>query len=450
MKHATVVQADGSAVIVGPDLKPLGNADIDRRVLHVLPKLFVAKHLARKIKVTDIDLQITATAGVEIAPAGEIVIRQPYPNTRYFVAGSEQSRNGWVINLPDGVTEFDIVMSWSFAHPWRWWIYQEDELEVQHLIHVKLLAGEFRTYTMDSNCWPRGPGWQDERELTGKAGRTAITLMGHPTDEDPREKTHREIVKITDLVFTTPETGADEFYAGHYMEENLTIPPIAYEQAWSINAHSEEQLHEVKQANQFSKFQEQHRSNGSIELPASVFLDAIQLAESVPFDRDSDFFKPGIMRRGIFESHPALELLNKWFEENRVDGKAMKCGHALPWARVRDDGQYWCGYHEIPNERIQNFATWAPATAVLGESTIVTFCASHEHSVYSDAMGLENFLADGQPLNQVGIPQEQFESGEYDEAWYSLSALASFPHRFPAAYAEIQALASEQNSIEKG
>jgi len=442
MRHATLVKPDGSAVTVGPDLKPLGDTDIDRRVLHVLPKLFVPAHLARKIKVTDIDLQITATAGVEIAPAGEIVIRQPYPNTRYFVAGSEQSRNGWVINLPEGVSEFDIVMSWVFAHPYRWWIYQADDLEVQHLIHVKLLPGDFRTYTMDSSCWPKEPGWQRENELTGKVGRSAISLMGHPDDADPREKTHRDILKISDLVFTTPETGSQEFYAGHYIEENLSIPAIAYEQAWSIHAHSAEQLHEVKQVSTFSNNQDQHRKNASIELPASVFLEAIQLAESVPFDRDSDFWKPEILRRGIFESHPALQLLCKWFEDNRVDTKAMKCGFAMPWVRVRDNDEYWCGYYETPNEPMDVFEAGAPATAVLGESTIVTFSASHEHSVYSDERGLENFLADGQPLSQVGIPKELFESGEYDEAWYSLEALASFRRRFPAAFAEIQSLAA--------
>ncbi|MNR68775.1 hypothetical protein D3C85_1935460 [compost metagenome] len=57
-------------------------------------------------------------------------------------------------------------------------------------------------------------------------------------------------------------------------------------------------------------------------------------------------------------------------------------------------------------------------------------------------MGLENFLADGQSLGQVGIPRALFESGEYDEAWYSREALASFRRRFPAAFAEIQALAA--------
>ncbi|MNY69284.1 hypothetical protein D3C86_2071970 [compost metagenome] len=72
----------------------------------------------------------------------------------------------------------------------------------------------------------------------------------------------------------------------------------------------------------------------------------------------------------------------------------------------------------------------------------MTFCASHEHAVYTDEMGLENFLADGQSLGQVGIPKELFESGEYDEAWYSLEALASFRRRFPAAFEEIKSLAA--------
>lgn len=188
--------------------------------------------------------------------------------------------------------------------------------------------------------------------------------------------------------------------------------------------------------------QNQHRKNASIELPASVFLGAIQLAESIPFDRDSDFWKPEFLRRGIFESHPALQLLCGWFEEHRVDAKAMNCGYAMPWVRILDNGKYCCGYHDTPSERMALFEAGAPATALLGESTIVTFCASHEHAVYTDEMGLENFLADGQSLGQVGIPKELFESGEYDEAWYSLEALASFRRRFPAAFEEIKSLAA--------
>lgn len=446
MQHATLVNSDGSTVTVGPDMKPLGNTDIDRRVLHVLPKLFVPAHLATKIKPTHMDLQITATEGVEICPEGEIIIRQPYPNKRYFVAGSKEARNGWVINLPHGVMEFDIVMSWNFLHPWRWWICQEDELEVQHLIHVKLQPGEFRTYTMDSSCWPRDQSGRNSGEDSGKRGHTPVTLMGHPSDADPRETTLRDIIKFTELTYTTKETGEEEFYAGHYIEENLTIPAIAYEQAWSIHAHNEEQLHEVKQTSKFSAHQALHRANGSVEMPASVLLEAIELAMTVPFDAESDFWKPGILRQGVFESHPALQLLTGWFEANRIDNKTMKSGHAMPWVRVRDDDQYWCGHYEVPNEPIANFASCSPATAVLGESIILTFCASHTHSIWTDERGLETFLADGQSWGQAGIDKELFESGEYDEAWYSLSALSRFAARYPAAYDELKSLANKTSS----
>lgn len=440
MQNALMVNPDGTTVVVGADLKPLGDGDIDRRVLHVLPKLFVPAGLQREMRTVDVDLRIDATNGVDILPPGckehQIEIRQPYPNTRYFVAGSPTNRNGWVVPIPDGVYEFDIIMSWAFAHPWRWTPFTGDEYEVQHLIHVTLLPGDFRTYTMDSSNWPVLPN----REKTGKAGRTAVSLLGIDGDSDPRVHSERDIVKYQAIQVPVPGLDDEWDQCGHFIEERLSIPPIPYEKAYSISAHSEEQLHEVKQVSQFSILQDQHNKNASAKFPAAVFLEAVKLAETVDFGKGSPY--SGTMASA--ESHPALLLLSSNWDALRSDGNVRKCGYAMPWVRVRDDAEYWCGYYESPNASIGDFEPLSPACATVGDSVLLLFLASQTIDDYDDEIGYRVYSADGQDYSCVGITQEMLESGEYDEAWYSLEALSRFRTRFAEAYLAIQALADHQ------
>ncbi|WP_432263194.1 hypothetical protein [Cupriavidus sp. TMH.W2] len=110
-----------------------------------------------------------------------------------------------------------------------------------------------------------------------------------------------------------------------------------------------------------------------------------------------------------------------------------KVGFGMPWVRVRDDHEYWCAHGESPNADIERFASYAPAAARVGDLVLVLFHCSHEHFTY-DSGDAEIYTADGQPFSTIGIDKEDIESGEHDEARYSLTALASFPTRFPAAY----------------
>ncbi|KPY55632.1 hypothetical protein [Pseudomonas amygdali] len=442
MKVATLVAPDGTHTTVTADGKPLGSGDIDRRVLHILPKLFVPSGVQSRLKPLEVLLEVETTLDIPMLGIDDIRVRQPYPNTRYYVGGSQTSRNGWVVNLPDGVDEFDIKFKWEFFNAYkfsRW-----DELHVEHLIHVKLLPGDNRTYTMDSSCWPRGGIGDDPKDLPFKG--TAISLIGLDGDEDPRLSTNRDIIRISELVFKNGEGEPDD-YAGQIIEENLTIPPVAYEKVWSLRAFEEEQLHEVEQVSSFQSYRDEHKANAAHEMPASLLLSAIHSAREIPFGKDSAYLGKGF---AACEGHPALVMLNEWWEAHRTDDKTMRAGHAMPWVRVKDDDEYWCGYGEVPNTKIGDMAYCKDASARVGDSILLVYCAAAEHFTYPDPRGVQTYLADGKEFNDIGVGKDELDSGEYDEAWYALEALARFPSNFSAAYTALAYAATLEKAAVTG
>lgn len=425
MKFAATTTSDGEVITVTPDGHPLSVHDVDCRMLHVLPKFFAPLAALGHLGQDDVELKVTSSLG-EIVPAGGLVIRQPYPNRRYFVGGSTQMRNGWVIRLPEDASSFNIQFEWFFPMAYRWM--SSDDWEVRHLIHVTLLPGAKRVYTMDANCWPRAAN-------AGPLGRTPVSLSGHAEDGDsPLDG--RDIVQLSGLC---PQDDPS-WLVGHYIEERLSIPPIAYEQAWSITAFEEEQIHEVAHATTFSDADDaKHRANATLEMPAERLLNAIRLAREIPFDKKSAFAISVEGRAGGCESHPAMKILNEWWTEQRPDAKGIAVGFAMPWVRVRDDGEYWCGYHETPNESVDVFVPCKTSAARVGDLVLVLFHASWEHFTY-EKHGVAIYLADGQPFSHVGVDRSDVLSGEYDESWYALQALESFPDRFPVAYEALQKL----------
>src|SRR5580693_1410002 len=132
MKFAQQILPNGKSQIVDANGQPLGRGDVDRPMLHILPKLFVPSKalapLASESKIfmqgngltcDRIKLEVSTTLPIDIQPDGGIFVRQPYPNRRYFVGGSALLRNGWVVPLPLESTEFDVQFSWKCGDAWQ-------------------------------------------------------------------------------------------------------------------------------------------------------------------------------------------------------------------------------------------------------------------------------------------------------------------------------------------
>lgn len=436
MHVAAKVMEDGAVVAVGADGKPFGEGDIDCRMLHILPKFFSPAIYAGEIRSRPMELEVKCSFG-EVVPDGGIKIRQPYPNQRYFVGGSETLRNGWLVKIPEGVASFDLEFVWKFSKAWRWANFEVWCIE--HVIHVQLLPGDKNVYTMDAACWPYNA-------MTQEKPRSAVTLAG--VEDDADDAYEGRDIAMKEHRFLDDEEGDPVIACGYRIEERLAIPPIAYEKAWSLSAFQEEQLHEVHQEVAFTSDDDAaHCANAEIELPAQTFLEAIRLAQVVPFGAESQFGKSiqGVMAG--CESHPALLLLIEWWAENCSAAAPLKAGSVMPWVRVRDDGEYWCADRQVPNTPVTSFGCVKSAAARIGNAVLLHFTAAAQHFTF-DTGAVNIPYVTGLIDISIGISESEIRSGAFDYAWESLDALARFPDRFPAVHAELERLAEQQRVAE--
>ena len=425
MKLARQDLPNGELCIIDADGKPLGSEDIDRPTLHLLPKLYVPKEMLTdpfdRLICDQISLNVTSSLSVDILPEGDIEVRQPYPNQRYFVGGSKLTRLGWTITLPPGSTEFDIEFHWFIGNPLLRLFMWADSWEITHLLHVKLLPGEGNTYSMDSVTWPTCGG--QSMQLS------PITVLGIE-DEDQIDRDQRKIIRdgfIGDMK-------GDQTEDGYFIEEQVDIPGVPHAQVLRIiDAFKEEQLHEVIQTVILSQDIEEHKANAAIEMPADLFVRAVTLAEEIPFHDESEFALSVANIPGGFEHHPAMKLLCDWWDTTRPGGEPFKPGSAMPLVRVRDDGEYWWGSYEIPNVSVKGFNNTGKDVARIGDLMLILFQAVQNSAVF-DETGMTVMLPSGSPHSTIGITREQYLAGESDEAWYCLKALASFQRRFPSAW----------------
>ncbi|HIH2744968.1 TPA: hypothetical protein ACYLN4_000634 [Burkholderia lata] len=444
MKFAVQMLPDGKSQVVDASGKPLGSADADRPILHILPKLFVPSEVLAHspgaydgVECDSVSLEVTSTLPVVVVPDGGAVVRQPYPNRQYFVGGAPLIRNGWIVPLPLETVEFDIEFHWRLEGPGVWRTLRQDEWEVRHVIHVRLHPGKGMTYSMDSACWP-------DRHVPAQRF-SPVTPLGIG-EEDRKERRGRQIARACDLVYLEGDQKGE--LAGFFLEECVDITGVPLAQAWSMDAFQDEQLHEVEQTAVLAECNEAHRANGPIEMPAEIFVRAVELAQQVPFDSESDFARSVSGVPGGMERHPAMRVLCDWWETVRPAGEPFRPGSAMPMIRVRDDGEYWWGHAEIPNAPVEDFNPSGRDVARIGNFMLILFQATQEVATF-DAEGMHIFLPSGEPYNTIGIAKEDYTTGASDEAWYCLNALASFRTRFTAAWKFLNKTGSEYRAARR-
>jgi hypothetical protein len=203
-----------------------------------------------------------------------------------------------------------------------------------------------------------------------------------------------------------------------------------------------------KQVSTFSRYTQEHQDNGTALLPASVLLLAVKLAHEVTYNEaaiQAQLDAGDDDRMGLLEQHPAMKVLCTWWEENRPDKPGvMRAGMAMPYIRVLDDDQYYCGNLENPCLPIGTMFSVATSCATSGGCVLVHFLASIKHSTF-DGDRLDIHCSDGEVWVEAGVSREQVECGEYDEAAICLDALADFPSNFPVAYQALKELAAAQS-----
>lgn len=414
----------GTNRLLNADGTEVGTADTDRPTLHLLPELLMP--VGCHFTLEDIQLEVKCPPELQklLLPQSEITIRQPYPNPRYVIGGSAESRNGWCVdasNLPKGLL---IEFRWTFSGDTaeacsgrRLWV-------VRHVLLLTLEEGAHRTYTMSVSDW---------RVRAAPAAPIFLSAIAMPRASDfTPQYMQRKITRLTEL-----EHGHVCDGSGLLLEEDLSIPPIPYEQATGINAHQDLQLHEMTRQASFEAGNTEHHALAHVQLPPEVLIKAVCLAQTLPFDtQDMD---DGLDHTGYLENHPALQVLRTWWEANKPEcSSALPFGFAMPYVRVADGGDYLCGYREIPDASLEHMQGLEDTCASCGDAVILQFMASQRLHKYDEHGSLTIQFANGQEASTVGVSRQDVVSGRYDEAWYSLQALAMLPSNFPEAYAALE------------
>ncbi len=421
MKHARIDTPDGFRIVHADGTEPEPR-DTAGPMLHLLPKLYVGPGVIAACP----SPRVACTARI-VSPAtrwqmllGSLVVRQPLPNRCYLVAGTSDSRYGFMVPLPPTLPEEVAVrFEWRFTDPAQAAAVRGldggNAAVVDHLIRLRLRStGRGQVFSMDTGAWPSTDSSPPvRRKLQASAVLRADSLPGARRES----------------VLARHDPDSDDLL----LDEQLDVPGILLSDIWGLDEFSEEQLHEVGQTVEFAPASSDtlaHRDNACIGMPAEVLVEAVRLARAIPLGEDTPY--AGSM--AACERHPALLALCGWWNRNAPDPLHRRAGLCGIDVRVRDDGEYWNACHETPNRPV-DFPVKSPEIAArIGDVVLVEFHQGQHAATFLGGHGCELWDVAGNPWQTVGVSEADVRSGECDEAWYPLAGLAAFPGRFPKAW----------------
>ncbi|PKY11717.1 hypothetical protein B1757_02705 [Acidithiobacillus marinus] len=405
MQYA-IAETDNGPRLVDSQGKIIQKSDVDRRVLHVLPKLYVDDPvLLRSLRPEHVRLSVIADQAdlKHLQPSGDIQVTQCVPNKGYFIGGCQDTRYGWFVPLPDDIAVVDLVFHWEIesGHFCQ---------RIEHEIQLNLLPGAYHTWSMDVSAWHRVHRFEPGKPPLVYQPTTPLWGVGFAAGRN---------VEVIDL--------SDDWDAFVYIE-SLDVPAIPFSDMAYVEGFQEKQLHEIHRQTVFTKNNEAHRENAVIEMPREIFVAAVRAAMDVPFGKDTEY------PNGRCTEHPAMKILSDWWNARAPEHRCAS--FAMPWVRVEEDAEeYWCGYYETPNEPFAYFAQYKSANARVGDAILIEFMRQvTEADVRPHGHGLDVFLVNGTVAQTVGVTLEDIRSGACDEAWLSLEALRRFPGRFPEVW----------------
>jgi hypothetical protein len=421
MKVAMMIDGDGNSTLVDSELRPLGKEDVGHPTLHILPKLFVHGRDTAYLRCSD--MQLVVTSNIDIPMPQAIGVTQPYPNYSYYVGGTEGSRNGWLVDLPD-----DSPQSFWVRFLWTIDVLPGSQLDsgrlvaggvrwVEHTVDIEICEGEGNVHSMDPCNW----AYSAERApplLTSAIG--FADLRG-------------------DAVLPTADRDSlviEQDGATIRMRERMMIRGVPLAQAWTVGAFQDLQLHEQRPVVNFEldELTLMHRRNASVEVPSEMFIDAVNAAWSFS---EEDVEAAAKAAPGVFEEHDALRKICSWLNSNRSPEAHLEIGSFMPHVRVSADGPYWCADRQVPNCEIEGYCESVNAARV-GDVVLLELRAAQRHAQLDDN-GLGVLGPNGREVYSIGITADDYLDRRFDSAYDCICALRDFRLNFPAAWQAITA-----------
>lgn len=401
--QTAVTPVGNTFVPVRADGQPIEKKDADTWILHILPKLYIPGHdIGGDVPCDAVQLtECSLTVGdktINVMPS-DVVIRCPYPNGNYYAAGTPERKLGWDVDISPDLTHCQLHQRWVIGAN-----YPQTELfpcTIQHNIDLELVATEQgHVFSLNQTDYFYDPNARAVGGILPEHINDHHFLKGNPDyaiQREDRTVSIEQKIKLTSCAWS----------------DLLLLEPIEKMKLCRDAAH----------LSSFTRFNEEHRNNACCEIPASVMFEAVGAARRVPYGKDTDYpFQDS-------ESHPALKLISKWWNENSPNIEYRRASFCYFWVRVEDDDVYWPGQDECPTNEIVNFAGLKDSIARFGDLIAIIFVQTPR--IVDDNYGGIAYidLVDGREYTNVDADQY--------EALDSLMALERFPGEFPAAWEEI-------------
>jgi hypothetical protein len=175
---------------------------------------------------------------------------------------------------------------------------------------------------------------------------------------------------------------------------------------------------DCQQVFSFSTGVEFHKQCACCIMPASIFVEAVLMAQS-----ESD--------EGInYESHPSVRLVCDWWNENNP-GRVYEAAFFYLNIRVEDSNVYFSGFAESPGTYADAFLENSPSfIARIGDHILIEFFASIPSLNWDNTNYLPTSV-DGEAIGyDLGWVGHGFPEGSWD-TWHSLK---DFPCEFPMLF----------------
>lgn len=234
MKHARVDTPDVSRIVRADGTEPQP-WDTAKPVLHLLPQLYVdggiiAAGLSPRVSCT---ATLFYPAERRQVSQGELVVRQPLPNRCYLVAGTPESRLGFMVPLPPMLPKVVVAQfEWRFTNAAQAAAVRgrdnRNAVVVHHVLRLRLRpTGRGQVFSTDTAAWP---GSDDAVPALHKLQPFAVLNE----DSLPDARRNRALVR------RDAATGA------LLLDEQLDVPGILLSDVLGLSEFEHEQLHKVR------------------------------------------------------------------------------------------------------------------------------------------------------------------------------------------------------------